>query len=800
MSMKKLLVAFALSAVSNFAFGATTVTWTGKAGDMDIGNPLNWPNDTLPLTPDYSSDLPWSANPYVMVLTNTVKSYCAQFSSGPVTIDLGEGNSYLAANQFTINTENKNYLIKSGTIGVDYNDTAGNRFFIGNGGPKGGNTIVVTGSTARISSSYQNVIQVGTNYGRQRLEVVDGATIYGNVVVGQNRQSGDTNTNNVLIVNNATHYSPAKSIISPLQVAVRATKSTAIYTNNAVLNCESSLPIYIPGCESHLRARGMNKLIVTDGSVFNIPKSGLYLGYCGDYNTLEISGGAKVDCNSFSVTYNVDSGARTTNEGKEIFDYEYKAGAFSHNYATIRGEGSEVFVRSNCNIGGFSYDSQLMVEDGALLCVSNTFTVGGSTATNTVATISTNGVLDVWKGFGINSGCNNKLILDGGTLYFTNTFNTGRNFYCSSSGYTNGMEIINGGEFVFKGPSASFYVGQGGGTDVGGYCYVRNGGKMTFKDTNVIRMGLETNARDPQWVIDNATVAITNEAAQGYIGVGHNGSGALLEVTNGGLFSFSNMNFVAGANNVNASNCLIRVTNGSRFEGIITGVATASGPPEKANFVVGQWAAAGLEVSNGGVLKVPHILRFSCPNSWATIANGGTCEVYRVIMCETSRGAKLSISNGYLTTHTYILGRKTEAGGLQLGANNANSISNQVFVTGKSSALDISAGVSFGKCGLLEFDIGKEGLRTDRPVIECGSTVTAEALAVNEFKPTIRIVDDPDRVKGGTFTLIKAKGSDINWTKFNVENDNPDVTIVEQSARKLIVRARSREGLVIFVR
>lgn len=129
--------------------------------------------------------------PLVLSSSSRLSPYAIWLANNLV-FDLGAGNSLLATNRVYFNA-NRNVTLKSGTLGVDWDSAAGERFFMGDNTANGG-TITVDGPDAILSSSYKNTIQVGTNMRGYTLRVQNGGTVRGNVLLGWNNQSGTTKT------------------------------------------------------------------------------------------------------------------------------------------------------------------------------------------------------------------------------------------------------------------------------------------------------------------------------------------------------------------------------------------------------------------------------------------------------------------------------------------------------------------------------------------------------------------------------------------------------------------------------
>jgi len=783
---------------------AADISFNNTDGDYDLGNPNNWVGGALPSgsTGADINKVNTETNAFVLSSCSKVLPYQINLQTGPMWFDLGEGNEFVAANKFFINTTKKTFVVKSGILGVDFENASGDRFFMGDGG-EGGNTLIVTGSTAVIQSSYKNRVQVGTNKGRQTLLVVDGATMKGSIVMGVNR-SNDANTNNLFVVNNATHWVPSKvGSGAILTTGEDGSANTAIYTNHAQLVSECTGPIYLCFQQSHLRSRGKGKMIVADHSNLSMPKGTIYLGYGGDYNTLDVSGGSTVECSQLYLTQTVDIGVRTNDNRR--FDYDYTVGVASHNHMTLSGSGTSFRTRSSAFVGGYSYDSRLFVKDGAMFGVADTLQVGGAGGTNTLLTVETNCVADVLNGFNIGAGStaalDNRMVIDGGTFYFTNSVTAGRTAQISSGGVSNGMEFVNGAAGYFTSSNGVFYVGTGSSAGywkaIDGFFRVKDGANVQVLDHNHFFVGAEYTADGNRIVVDNATMDIANRFFRGQIRLGSYGKNSLIEVTNGGRLSVSNMTFGISYNQAGVTNTL-RVTNGSTMDLII------NGSNEKEGFVVGNYGVGMFEVSNGSTFTMPHILRLTSGSanafgSSAYISNGSTCIVYRVIMGESVAGGRLYVDNAYFQTGAY-LGTTWKQGSLQLGTANANSHHHELHISGTNAQIYVSEGVSMAPDSTIQFNIGKDGLSQTKPVLKVAANISPYSSVTADHPATIRIVDDDARTTGGTYTLVQTINGNMDWSKFVIENNNPDITIVEQSTKKLVVRARNRLGITIIVK
>lgn len=774
-----LSVTMAVAVVSGLtSFAVTDLEWTGAGGDMDLTNPANWSGSTLPSSPDYSAKLKAASeeSPYTMLKATSLQSYSITLTDG-LTLDLGKGNSFLAPYRVNINTTDKTYNLKSGTFGVDWSSTSGERFFMGNNSGSSGNTFNVSGEDSVLMGSYQSTIQVGTNQGRQRLNVSDGATMKANVIVGSNEGCHS----NVAWIANARHIIMSDSKTTPLTVGALGGWNAYVLTNGASFANAYVANIYMPSSINHGRGTGHNRIVVTDHSDFSTAGT-LDIGYCADDNGMILENGSTLACKILNLASETDSG-------------KHVVGNFVH----ASGSGTTIRSTSNTTVGGRSTDTKLWLNDGAEMFVDDTLMFGGSGAsTNMFAYFGTNTILDVKNGFQV-CACktddwslysdivNAHLVVDGGSFYYTNTVNTGRTATIGGNGTSNGMEFANGAYGRFSSPGGTVQINVAPSAR-GGYLKVRDSGTLVqFFDQNIY-FGSEAGSQSGYFLIDGGTVAITNVLSRKYFRIGSKGSNNLMEVTNGGCLTFSNLNFEVCGGGESAVSNVLRIANGGRVEGHVTS-SVADG------IIIGYYGVGGLDV-DGGILRSPQILRVShtvanAGGSWVRIRNGGYVEVNRVIMGESTQGNRISIDNGTL---------RTLGDSIQLGTNDSRCMDDGLYITGTNAFVRSGSSISLSPKSFVQFDIGRHGLCTTGAVVTVQSNFGVTTPVTEENPVAVRITDDdPERIKGGTYTLIEAKNGKIDWSKIKVEC--PDtVRIVEKTEKKLVVRAKSNEGLLLILR
>lgn len=757
----------AVAAMFVFAsFAETVVQWTGKGGDMDLTNEQNWPDDTLPESPTYGAKLTATAeeNPYTMLKATSLLSYTINLADS-LTLDLGKGNSFLSAYKVYVNTTDKTYNLKSGTFGVDWDSSDGERFFIGDSG-SGGNTFNASGEDTVLMSSKKSSLQVGTNQGRQRLNVTDGATLQANIVMG----NGSGARSNVTYIANATHVVPSTSTATPLTVGALGGWNTYILTNGASFASERAANVYMPGSINHTKGGGHNRIVVSDHSSF----SSVYtvdIGYCGDDNGVILDGGSTLTCKVLNLATEVDQQASPIVNG---------------NFIRASGAGTKIRTTSNFNVGGLSTDTVLWLNDGAELMVDDTLTLGTTACTNLFAYFGTNVVVDVKNGISFDARPG-KTVFDGATLFYTNQVNAARVVYFGNYGRSNAVEFVNGAYGLFNSPGGGFYISRmAAGAD--GSLTVRGEDTLLQLYDQTVSIGTEAGSSGGLFRIDGGTVAITNLLSKRTFAVGNMGSRNMLEVTNGGLLTFSNVSFVVCANRGEGSN-VVRVANGGRITGLIT-----NGDP-KEGIYIGQYVPGGLDV-DGGSFVVPQILRVSHTEangggSWVKIRNGGYVEVNRVIMGEMTQGNRIDIDNGTLVT----LGDS-----LQMGTSNAACSNDVLTITGTNAFVRSGGSLSISPHSLVQFDFGEFGFCKTAAVVRVASNVNGTTTVTEENPVTIRITDDnPKRIEGGKYTLIETKNGTIAWDKINLEYP-PSVRIVEKTDKKLVVRVPSRKGMMLILR
>lgn len=755
------------------SFAETVVQWTGAGGDMDLTNPDNWPDSTLPESPTYGAKLTATTeeNPYTMLKATSLQSYTINLSDS-LTLDLGKGNSFLAPYRVYVNTTGKTFNLKSGTFGVDWSSTSGERFFIGDSG-SGGNTFNVSGEDSVLMSSYKNNIQVGTNQGRQRLNVTDGATVNGNMIVGSNVGCHS----NVTWIANASHVVPASSEATPLTVGALGGWNTYVLTNGASFASERVANIYMSGAINHAGGPGHNRIVVADHSSFS-SVSTVDIGYSGDDNGLILTDGSTLACKVLNLASETDRQAASIVDG---------------NFIRASGAGTKISTTSNATIGGYAINTELWLNDGAEMSVDDTLSFGGAGAsTNTFAYFGTNTILDVKNGFAISPTTSTgvrdaHVVLDGGKLYFTNTVNAARTAYFNGNGVSNGMEFVNGAYGLFASPGGNVIVGSHGSAR-GGYLKVRGADtRLQLYDQNVY-LGSEEGAQDGYFLIDGATVAITNFLASRNFRVGSKGRNNLMEITNGGCLTFSNMNFGVSTGGEPCMSNVLRIANGGRVVGRISANVSDA-------VYIGLYGVGGLDV-DGGSLLVPQMLRIAHTNSkadgsWMRIRNGGYVEVNRVIVGETSKNHRIYIDNGTL---------RTLNDSIQLGTVSDKCSGDGLYITGTNAFVRSGGGVSLSPKSFIQFDLGRYGLCTTGAVVYAASNVTGTALVTADDPVTVRITDDdPERIEGGKYTLIESKNGKISWDLIKIECP-PTVRIVEKTEKKLVVRVPSRKGMTLLVR
>lgn len=760
------------------SFAATTVQWSGAGGDMDLTNEQNWPNRTLPTSPDYNAQLTATTEDksYTMLKATSLLSWEINLLNG-LTLDLGKGNSFLAAEKLFVNTTDQAFNLKSGTFGVDWNSSTGERFFIGDSG-KGGNTFNVSGEDSVLVSSYKSSIQVGTNLGHQRLNVTDGATLRANLSVGNNRTAGD----NVAWIENATHIVPADSTATPLYVGCVGANNTYVLTNKASFVNKREANIYVSGTSNHERSEGGNRLVVTDHSSFTTPGT-VDVGYGAHNNALEVSDHSTFSCNVFNLTYEIDGSMVESGGGPRVT-------CLTNNTAVVRGVGSLLAVSVNADIGGKSKDTTFRLDDGATMTVGNTLMIGSTSSTNTLAYFGTNTVTDALLGFSIGTQPDafaNRAVFDGASFFYTNQVSTGRVAGFGTAGISNATEFVNGAYGLLNSPGGTVYIGNGD-TSHGNSLAVRDSGTLLQFFDQSIYVGSEKKSNGNVFRIDGGTVAITNPVTARTFGIGHQGPRNTLEVMNGGLLTFSNVNFIVCSSRGDGSN-VVRVANGGRIQGIIKGGGITEG------IYIGQYAVGGLDV-DGGSFVIPQLLRVSHTEatgggSWVKIRNGGYIEVNRVIMGEMTQGNRIDIDNGTLVT----LGDS-----IQMGTNDSRCSNDVLTITGTNAFVRSGGGLAISPQSVVQFDIGEFGFCKTAAVVRVMSNVNGTTSVTAENPVTIRITDDnPKRIEGGKYTLIEAKNGKINWDLINLEYP-PSVRIVEKTDKKLVVRVPSRKGMLLLVR
>jgi len=792
-----LLILFSILSVPVFA---ADVTWNGKGGDYNLANPNNWSTGALPTTSDTMklAKLP-DDKAYVMdgLSTITVYQLTSADSYGPFTLDLGAGHSLLATFKMFLNLKNAHYYLTSGTLGIVW--SGGERFFMGDNGP-GGNTLTVTGPDSRLTSSKGMHIQVGTNIGRQRLEVLEGATVSGNVAIGVNAQLAayGLNSNNVYVVDNSLHYVPADSEANPLTIGTLGRYSSAYYQNHAVFSNEAVKTIYMPSSQGHLRSFGHGLLSVSGGSTF-YTKGDIDVGYSGDENRFEITGGSKVTCRVLNLASEVDTQALPAGRAAPP-TFDYIPGTMRGNSIYASDPGTIVRTTSNCSFGNYALDGASVFDNGAELHVDNTFTFAKTVATNNVAYFGTNAVLDVLKGLNVArgdsgievGGANNRMIFDHARLYMTNNVEPGRNSFFGGDGVNNGLILDNGSRGEFTSAGGVFYVGCN--ISDNGYVKVLNGSELYLLN-QVFYLGTETGSKNAHILIDNSTLAVTNDTLR-EAHFGRYGKNSLLEFTNGAKWLFFKSQPVISLSGGFACTNIVRATKGSYIEGVI------NYSEERQTFKIGGSAVGGFEL-DASEFQFPHIIRMASggsntSGSWFRLANGSKAVIYRIIMGETGVNGRIEVDDSELYT-TAKLGTRTVVGSIQMGVNSSD-YRHQLYITGRNAKVAVGESLDMGNDSLVQFTVGRNGFPKSRAVLTARK-VQALSFVTPEHPATIRLVDDPLRINGGTYTLIQTTAYDIDWSKIVIDNTSPDsLVVVEQSARKLIIRAKPRGGMAIFGR
>lgn len=770
----KLPLCMATSLTCGILIAATEVQWTGAGGDMDLANPANWPSSTLPESPTYSAKLTATTekNPYTMLKATSLQPYAITLSDG-LTLDLGKDHSFLSAYRVNINTVGKTYNLKSGTFGVDWSSSSGERFFIGDPVNSTGNTLNVSGTDTVLMGSKQREIQVGVNAGRQRLNVADGARVCANVLLG----NAVTCHSNVVLIANAKHQVPEDSSKFPLTVGVLGGWNTYILTNRASFVSERGANVFLSNGDS--RGSGHNRMIITDHSDFSTV-SALDIGYCADDNGVILDNGSTLTCQ----TLNLASEIRAVSN-------------VSSNFIDASGVGTKICVTLNSNIGGYSTDSELRLNDGAEMFVGDTLMFGGAgSSTNMYAYFGTNTVLDVKKGMSVcsydendtlkYSGIRNaRLAFDHGAFYYTNSVNVARNATFNGNGVSNGVEFVNGSYGLFSSPGGTVKINASKCANGGYFKVCDSATRVQFFDQNIY-VGVDEGSHGGCFLVDGGTVAITNSQTRRDFRIGNMGRGNVLEVTNGGCLTFSNMNFeVCGGGSTAVSN-IVRITNRGCVEGHVSSSASDA-------FYVGKYGVGGLDV-DGGILRVPQVLRISSTDtaangSWVRISNGGCVEVYRVIAGETTRGNRIYIDNGVL---------KTLGHSINLGA--ASSSDCGLHIAGTNAFVRSASDVILSPKSFIQFDIGRDGLCKTSAVVSVKRNFTAADTVTDETPVTIRITDDDQkRVDGGKFTLIETQDGKIAWDKIKIECPE-SVRIIEKSEKKLVVRVPNHKGMLLIFR
>lgn len=575
---------------------AADKTWSNKSGDWDLGNVANW-GDAYPSVAADTAIIDAATTteaPYVLSSTNSLESYWVCLgkrygtTNGAMTLDLGEDGELYAANRFFIETFNT-VTLKSGTVGVTWDGASSDRFFLGDTNKGSGKvddptTVVVDGPKAKFVTSKKSNLQVGTNRSNVELRVVNGGTIEGNVVVGNNAVA----TNNLAVIDGteSKQVVPSGGTASPLTVGALGFYSRYVLQNGASFTCEE-----IPGGSDPYVIVGhqgcFNKLSVTDHSTF-------------DTVTDLIVGNIKYD--SSNIPINTSSNEVVVASGSALTC-------------------GKLLINHGKSTGG-----RVLVQDGATVVPSGTLTVGSSAFSRAAELVVSDAVVDVSKS-GLTLGGhaltadNHLLIEDGGSLVLTNT--TLNYVYLGSSG-TNNLAEVRDGSMVFS--NALFYVG-GNANAVSNRFVLSNSVLALTNDLNVSSCAMVGNSGSGNlMVVENGSRVEWNDAYASNqrmmfaIGNGATAVGNTLVISN--KASWVQRDYATGT----AGGFYVG------YKGANSGLLI-----DDATLDLGSDARNGLIIDVGGDT--------SASNCWMTVRNGAHVQTHRIIFGIKGKNCKLTVDD-----------------------------------------------------------------------------------------------------------------------------------------------------------
>jgi len=489
---------------------ATDMTWSNTVGDYDLGNAQNW-GGTLPEGSNYTATISTKVtDPDWLKLSavSTLQPFTITVTKD-IDIDLGAGKVFTALKSVYFNTEAA-ITLRSGTFGVDWESSIGDRFFMGdnNINDRGG-SITVDGPGAMITSSKKSNLQVGTNRKDYRLNILNGATLQANVSLGNTSLRA---SNNVVWIEGpgSKHLVPLNSTSTPISIGSTAPYCSYILTNQASLVIERNAGILVGGFYSTIAPGGLAAMHVLDRSTVDTLGS-LYIGNYSGTNSLYVSGASTFNCAEFHLGENPWDKNDLKNLG---------IGPSFGNTATIRGGGTRLTMSGNIYIGGtYTRSNAFRLEDGAWMQASANTVVGNNVATNNVAYIGTNAVFAALGTVTIGNTSPtafNRMIVDAGTFYSTNNASA-RNIAVGSYGFGNRLEVVNGSTVYMT--NVNFYIGWNSGSD-SNVLVIANGARWREEEKHLEKRnwGIQGAGSYNGIIVDNATL----ELPENILRIGHN--------------------------------------------------------------------------------------------------------------------------------------------------------------------------------------------------------------------------------------------------------------------------------------
>ena len=556
---------------------AAEKTWSNKSGDWDLGNVANWGGAYPSVAADTAiiDAATTTEAPYVLSSTNLLESYWVCLgkrygtTNGAMTLDLGADGELYAAQKFFIETFNT-VTLKSGTVGVTWDGSSSERFFLGDTNKGSGKvddptTVVVDGPTAKFVTSKKSNLQVGTNRSNVELRVVNGGTIEGNVLLGNNAVA----TNNLAVIDGtgSKQVVPSGGTVSPLTVGALGFYSRYVLQNGASFTCEE-----IPGGSDPYVIVGhqgcFNKLSVTDHSTFdtvtdlivgNLKYDGSSVPINTSSNEVVVSGGSTLTCGKLNINYGKSTGGRmSVLDGATVTPsgtLTVGSSAFSRAAELVVSDAVVDVSKAGLTLGGHALtaDNHLLIEDGGSLVLTNTtlnYVYLGSSGTNNLTEVRGGSMVLSNVLFYVGSAGNavsNRFVLSNGVLALTNDLSIAASVAIGKSGSGNEMVVENGSRVEwndsYAGNSREMFAVGYDATAVGNTLVISNKASWVQRDYATGTAGgfyVGYKGANSGLLIDDATLDVGSDARNGLI--------------------------IDVANDTSASNCWMTVRNGAQVQ------------------------------------------------------------------------------------------------------------------------------------------------------------------------------------------------------------------------------------------